>query len=67
MKNINLIKHFKNVETIKKKRLACKNANKKASKLLRNKGYRHFIAKIKSKRQSDDGILEILELSYLKI
>ncbi|GAA8239296.1 hypothetical protein HpKG61_06730 [Helicobacter pylori] len=34
-------------------------------KLLKNRGYRDFIAKIKSKRQSDDEILENLELSYL--
>ncbi|WP_387304506.1 hypothetical protein [Helicobacter pylori] len=65
MKNINLIKHFRNVENIKKKRLAHKKANKKASKLLRNKGYRDFIAKIRSKKQSDDEVLENLELSYL--
>ncbi|MFP6031066.1 hypothetical protein ACLF9M_05605 [Helicobacter pylori] len=65
MKNINLIKHFKNIENIKKKRLACKKANKRALKLLKNKGYRDFIAKIKSKKQNDDAILEILELSYL--
>ncbi|MCQ2620804.1 hypothetical protein JT122_07890 [Helicobacter pylori] len=64
MKNTNLIKYFKN-KNIKKMRLACKNANKKASKLLRNKGYRDFIAKIRSKKQSDDAILENLELSYL--
>ncbi|WRD46638.1 hypothetical protein E5K44_03445 [Helicobacter pylori] len=67
MKNVNFIKHFRNVENIKKKRLACKNASEKASKLLRSKGYRDFIAKIKSKKQSDDVILEILELSYVKI
>ncbi|MGL2375731.1 hypothetical protein ACOWK5_06515 [Helicobacter pylori] len=67
MKNINFIKHFRNVENIKKKRLAHKKANKKASKLLRNKGYRDFIAKVKSKQRSDDAILEILELSYFKI
>ncbi|WP_131142925.1 hypothetical protein [Helicobacter pylori] len=67
MKNINLIKHFKNVENIKKKRLAFKKANKEALELLKNRGYRDFIFKIKSKRQSDDAILEILELSYLKI
>ncbi|MFP6118366.1 hypothetical protein ACLGA5_04145 [Helicobacter pylori] len=65
MKNINLIKHFRNVENIKKKRLAFKKANKKASKLLKNKGYRGFIAKVKSKKQSDSEILENLELSYL--
>ncbi|WRD74787.1 hypothetical protein E5E60_03360 [Helicobacter pylori] len=58
-------KHFKNIENIKKKRLACSKANKKALERLKNKGYRDFIAKIKSKRQSDDEILENLELSYL--
>ncbi len=67
MKNINLIKHFRNVENIKKKRLACKKANKRSLKLLKNKGYSDFIAKVKSKRQSDDEILENLELIYLKI
>ncbi|GAA8184551.1 hypothetical protein HpDR148_04260 [Helicobacter pylori] len=67
MKKRNYIKNFKNTENIKKKRLACKNANKKASKLLKNKGYREFIAKVKSKQRSDDEILEILELSYIKI
>ncbi len=65
MKNRNLIKNFKNIEDIKKKRLACKKANERALKLLKNKGYRDFIAKIKSKRQSDDEIIENLELSYL--
>ncbi|WRF05871.1 hypothetical protein KVE59_01040 [Helicobacter pylori] len=65
MKNINLIKHFRNVENIKKKRLACKNAEKRSLELLKNKGYRDFIAKIKNKKQSDDAILENLELSYL--
>ncbi|MGL2877751.1 hypothetical protein ACQKAV_01655 [Helicobacter pylori] len=65
MKNINFIKHFKKVENIKKKRLACKKANKQALARLKNKGYRDFIAKVKSKQQSDDAILEILELSYL--
>ncbi|WP_120872381.1 hypothetical protein [Helicobacter pylori] len=67
MKNINLIKHFKNIKNIKKKRLACKKANKRALELLKNKGYRDFIAKIKSKQQSDDAILENLELSYLNV
>ncbi|WRD13582.1 hypothetical protein E5K69_04585 [Helicobacter pylori] len=67
MKNMNFIKHFRNIENIKKKRLAFKNANKKASKLLKNRGYRDFIFKINSKKQSDDAIIEILELSYLKI
>ncbi|GAA8344210.1 hypothetical protein HpNP145_08060 [Helicobacter pylori] len=66
MKNINLIKHFRN-KNIKKKRLAHKKANERALSLLKNKGYRDFIVKIKNKRQSDDEILEILELSYLNI
>ncbi|WP_208371368.1 hypothetical protein [Helicobacter pylori] len=67
MKNINLIKHFKNVENIKKRRLARKKANERALNLLKNRGYRGFIAKVKNKKQSDDEIVEILELSYLKI
>lgn len=67
MKNINLIKHFRNVENIKKNRLACKKAKKRSLELLKNKGYRDFIAKVKSKKQNDDAILENLELSYLKI
>ncbi|GAA6793085.1 hypothetical protein HpHCM62_10500 [Helicobacter pylori] len=65
MKNINSIKHFKNIENIKKKRLACSKANKEALERLKNKGYRDFIAKIKNKQQSDDEIVENLELSYL--
>ncbi|MFP6061186.1 hypothetical protein ACLF9K_03445 [Helicobacter pylori] len=65
MKNINLIKHFRNVESIKKKRLACKKAKKRSLELLKNKGYRDFVAKIKNKKQSDDEIVENLELSYL--
>ncbi|MUU54819.1 hypothetical protein F7207_07745 [Helicobacter pylori] len=65
MKNINLIKHFRNVENIKKRRLAFKNSKKRALELLKNKGYRCFIAKVKSKKQSDSEILENLELSYL--
>ncbi|GAA8802077.1 hypothetical protein BTM150_09440 [Helicobacter pylori] len=65
MKNRNYIKNFKNIENIKKKRLACKKADKQALGQLKNKGYRDFIAKIKSKRQSDDEIMENLELSYL--
>ncbi|GAA7326642.1 hypothetical protein [Helicobacter pylori] len=65
MKNMNLIKHFRNVENIKKKRLAFKNAKKRSLKLLKNKGYRDFIVKIKNKQQSDDAILENLELRYL--
>ncbi len=67
MKNRNYIKNFKNIENIKKQRLVCKKVNKIALERLKNKGYRDFIAKIKSKRQSDDEILENLELSYLKI
>ncbi|GHQ84805.1 hypothetical protein VN1237_08890 [Helicobacter pylori] len=65
MKNINLIKHFRNVENIKKKRLACKKANKEALERLKNRGYRDFIVKVKNKNLSDDKILENLELSYL--
>ncbi|WP_101017451.1 hypothetical protein [Helicobacter pylori] len=65
MKNLNHVKHFRNVENIKKKRLAHKKANKRSLKLLKNRGYRDFIAKIKSKQQSDDAILENLELNYL--
>ncbi len=65
MKYINLIKNFKNIESIKKKRLAHKKANKRALESLKNRGYRDFIAKIKSKQQSDDEIMENLELSYL--
>ncbi|MFP6167525.1 hypothetical protein ACLGBK_01405 [Helicobacter pylori] len=67
MKNKNYIKNFKNTENIKKKRLACSKANERILKLLKNRGYRDFIIKIKSKQRSDDAILEILELSYLKI
>ncbi|GAA9636323.1 hypothetical protein HpVa149_03380 [Helicobacter pylori] len=59
------IKHFKNIENIKKQRLARKKANKEALERLKNKGYRDFIAKVKSKKESDDEILENLELSYL--
>ncbi|WP_231253504.1 hypothetical protein [Helicobacter pylori] len=66
MKNENLIKNFRNVEN-KKKRLECSKAKKRSLELLKNKRYRDFIAKIKSKRQSDDEILENLELSYLNI
>ncbi|GAA6948973.1 hypothetical protein CHC179_09830 [Helicobacter pylori] len=65
MKNINIIKHFRNVENIKKKRLACKKAKKRLLERLKNKGYGDFIAKLKSKKESDDEILENLELSYL--
>ncbi len=69
MKNINYIKHFKNIKNIsniKKRRLVFdKKTNKKALALLENKGYRDFIAKVKSKKQSDDAIVENLELSYL--
>nr|WRE09992.1 hypothetical protein KVC08_04830 [Helicobacter pylori] len=66
MKNINIIKHFKNIKNIKnikKKRLAFKKGNDE--RLLKNKGYRDFIAKVKNKQQSDDEVLENLELSYL--
>ncbi len=65
MKNRNYIKNFKNIESIKKHRLACKKANKEALERLRNKGYRDFIAKVRSKNKSDDEIIENLELSYL--
>lgn len=65
MKNTNLIKHFKNIENIKKRRLACKKANERSLKCLKNKGYRDFIAKVKNKQQSDDEIVKNLELSYL--
>ncbi|WQU95911.1 hypothetical protein KVK81_03420 [Helicobacter pylori] len=65
MNNRNFFKHFKNIENIKKKRLAFKKAKNKALECLKNKRYRDFIAKVKSKRQSDDAILENLELSYL--
>ncbi|GAA7075556.1 hypothetical protein [Helicobacter pylori] len=65
MKNINFIKHFRNVENIKKKRLAHKKANERILKLLKNRDYRDFIVKIKRKSLSDDGILENLELNYL--
>ncbi|WP_100951397.1 hypothetical protein [Helicobacter pylori] len=64
MKNMNLVKHFRNVKkNIKKKRF--KKSKKRALDLLNNKGYRDFIAKIRSKKQSDDEVLENLELSYL--
>ncbi|MGL2681315.1 hypothetical protein ACQJ67_00505 [Helicobacter pylori] len=63
MKNINFIKHFKKVENIKKKRLAFKKRNDE--RLLKNKGYRDFIAKVKSKQRNDDDYLEQLELIYL--
>ncbi|GAA9624350.1 hypothetical protein HpVa144_06840 [Helicobacter pylori] len=59
------IEHFKNIENIKKQRLGRKKANKGALERLKNKGYRDFIAKVKSKKESDDEILEKLELSYL--
>ncbi|MGL2391957.1 hypothetical protein ACOWLS_07700 [Helicobacter pylori] len=65
MKNINLIKNFKNIENIKKKCLACKKAKKRAGAALKNKAYRDFIAKFKSKSPSDEAILESLERSYL--
>ncbi|GHP83710.1 hypothetical protein VN1200_14850 [Helicobacter pylori] len=62
MRNINFIKNFKNIKN-KKKRLAFKKGNNE--RLLNNRGYRDFIAKIKSKNQNDDEIVENLELSYL--
>ncbi|GAA9970801.1 hypothetical protein VN0935_14740 [Helicobacter pylori] len=65
MKNRNYIKNFKNIESIKKKRLVFKKAYKQALERLNNKGYRDFVAKVRSKRQSDDEIVENLELSYL--
>ncbi|MCG3068511.1 hypothetical protein ACLGBA_03165 [Helicobacter pylori] len=65
MKKRNYIKNFKNIENIKKKRLSCKKANERSLKLLKNKGYRDFIAKVKNKNTSDDAILKNLELSYL--
>ncbi|WP_097689577.1 hypothetical protein [Helicobacter pylori] len=64
---MNLIKHFKKIENIKKKRLAHKKANERALKLFNQKGYRDFIVRVKSQRQSDNEIVENLELSYLKI
>ncbi|MDO7826126.1 hypothetical protein [Helicobacter pylori] len=67
MKKRNYIKNFKNIENIKKKRLVCSKANERILKLLKNRGYRDFVAKIKSKQRSDDEILEILELRYLKV
>lgn len=65
MNNKNLIKHFKKVENIKKRRLAFKKSKKKALEFLKNKAYRNFIAKVKNKKPSDDEVLENLELSYL--
>ncbi|BAO97560.1 KHP30-like phage protein [Helicobacter pylori NY40] len=67
MKKRNYIKNFKNNENIKKKRLAFKKSKKRALEFLNNKDYRDFIVKVKSKQRSDDEILEILELIYLKI
>ncbi|OOC21721.1 hypothetical protein BZK18_04820 [Helicobacter pylori] len=66
MKNINNIKHFKNIKNIsniKKRRLAFKKRNNE--RLLKNRGYRDFIEKVKNKPQRDDEVLENLELSYL--
>ncbi|WP_187897362.1 hypothetical protein [Helicobacter pylori] len=65
MKNINLIENFKKVENIKKMRLEFKKSKKRSLELLKNKGYRDFIAKVKKKNSSDSEILENLELSYL--
>ncbi|RPF66654.1 hypothetical protein EGV97_09385 [Helicobacter pylori] len=67
MKNINLIKHFKKVENIKKRRLARSKANERILKLFKKKSYRDFIAKVKNKQQSDDEILEILEILPLGV
>ncbi|WP_120802934.1 hypothetical protein [Helicobacter pylori] len=66
MKKRNYIKNFKNTENIKKRRLAFKKSRKRALEFLENKAYRDFITKVKSKQRSDDEILEILELSYLR-
>ncbi|MGN8467357.1 hypothetical protein ACR9LS_07525 [Helicobacter pylori] len=66
MKNINHIKHFKNIKNIsniKKRRLAFKKRNDE--RLLKNKGYRDFIAKVKNKKQNDDDYLEQAEFIYL--
>lgn len=65
MKNRNYIKNFNNIKNIKKKRLSFKKTNERSLKFLKNKGYRDFIAKVKKKKQSDDEILENLEISYL--
>ncbi|MFP6037134.1 hypothetical protein ACLGD5_07390 [Helicobacter pylori] len=62
MKNINLIKHFRNVKNIKKHRLACKKRN--AERLLKNRGYRDFIAKVKNKQRNDDDYLKQVEIFY---
>ncbi len=64
MKNRRYIKNFKNIENIKKKRLAHKKTKRDLA-LLKNRGYRDFIAKVTIRQQSDDAILEILEMSYL--
>ncbi|PUD46112.1 hypothetical protein [Helicobacter pylori] len=66
MKNINHIKHFKNIKNIsniKKRRLAFKKGNDE--RLLKNRGYRDFIVKIKSKKQNDEDYLEQVEIFYL--
>ncbi|MGL2812856.1 hypothetical protein ACQJ9L_07445 [Helicobacter pylori] len=66
MKNINHIKYFKNIKNIsniKKRRLAFK--KRSDNRLLKNRGYRDFIAKVKSKKRSDDDFLEQIELIYL--
>ncbi|WQZ31810.1 hypothetical protein E5Q04_02635 [Helicobacter pylori] len=65
MKNSHYVKYLKKIERSKKKCLAFKKAKKEALRRLENKGYRDFIAKVKSKKESDDAILENLELSYL--
>ncbi|WRB07426.1 hypothetical protein KVJ62_06705 [Helicobacter pylori] len=66
MKNINHIKHFKNIKNIsniKKRRLAFKKRNDE--RLLKNRGYRDFIEKVKSKPRNDDDFLEQVEIFYL--
>ncbi|WRG22848.1 hypothetical protein E5E38_01010 [Helicobacter pylori] len=65
MKNINFIKHFKNVENIKKSCLAFKKAKKRSLELLKNRGYRDFIAKVKSKPRNDEDYVNQVELLYL--
>ncbi|MUU66496.1 hypothetical protein [Helicobacter pylori] len=65
MKNINYVKHFKNIKNIKKSRLEFKKSKKRALEFLKNKGYRCFIAKVKSKKQNDDDYLEQMEFLYL--
>ncbi|WQX82749.1 hypothetical protein KVM77_01040 [Helicobacter pylori] len=66
MKNISYIKHFKNIKNIsniKKRRLAFKKRNNE--RFLKNRGYRDFIAKVKSKTRNDEDFLEQAEIFYL--